>query len=172
MQAALKELNRSCLWHFTDKKNFESITEYGLLSWKELRNRGLVPVAPGGNDWSHEADQRFGVDGYVHLSFSKQHPMLYVAKKDGRITDPIWLKIDLSVLNDNGVRFTSDVANKAGIGLLENNAAKESIDLVALFNYLDFGVEGNRERKQAAEKSEILIPILITPNKILGFENG
>jgi len=172
MQAALKGLNRSVLWHFTDKKNLESISEFGLLSWKELCRRGLVPAAPGGNDWSHEADQRFGVDGYVHLSFSKQHPMLYVAKKDGRITDPIWLKIDLSVLDDNNVRYTNAVANKAGIGLLENKAAKESIDLAALFTYLDFGVEGNQERKQAAEKSEALIPTLISPNKILGFENG
>lgn len=172
MQAALEKIRVNCLWHFTDRKNYKSICEHGLLSWKELRRLRLVSVAPGGNDWSHDADAMSGVDDFVHLSFSKQHPMLHVAKREGRITDPVWLKIDLSVLENCNVRYTNDVSNKSGVGLLDNNAAKDSIDLTALFTFLDFKVDGNQERKKTAEKSEVLVPTMISPDKILGCENG
>jgi hypothetical protein len=172
MRAVLEGFKIDCLWHFTDKKNYGSICEHGLLSWKELNRRGLAPPAPGGNDWSHSADERFGVDDYVHLSFSRKHPMLYVAQKDGRITNPLWLKIDLSVLDGREVRFTNAVSNKSGVELLENDAAKKVVDFTGLFTYLDFSIEGNKERRSAAEKSEVLVLNMISPDKILGCVNG
>lgn len=113
-----------------------------------------------------------GVDGYVHLAFSQHHPMLYVAQQEGRITKPIWLKIDLAVLDDTNVRFTNAVSNKSGVLLLDNEQAKTLVDLTALYTFLDFKEDGNKDRKQAAEKSEVLIPKMISPDKILGFVNG
>jgi hypothetical protein len=55
-------------YHFTDARNLSSIRQYGILSMREIRQRGLI-VAPGGNNWSIEADQRSGMDAYVHLGF-------------------------------------------------------------------------------------------------------
>ncbi len=172
MQAALKKLGVKCLWHFTDEKNYKSISENGLLSWKEIKRREIEASAPGGNKWSHDADEMAGVDDYVHLAFSQQHPMLHVAQKEGRITKPIWLKIDLDVLNFAGVKFTNAVSNKSGVPLLDNEQAKDQVDLTGLFTFLDFRADGNQERKRAAEKSEILVPKMISPKNILGFVDG
>lgn len=172
MQAALKKLGVNCLWHFTDQQNYKSIAENGLLSWKEIKAREIKASAPGGNDWSHDADAMAGVDDYVHLAFSRQHPMLYIAQKEGRITTPIWLKIDLAVLENMNVKFTNAVSNKSGVILLDNEQAKTQIDLTALFTFLDFREDGNRERKQSAEKSEVLVPKMISPENILGFVDG
>ncbi|MGK9559474.1 hypothetical protein O6495_24930, partial [Salmonella enterica subsp. enterica] len=81
--------------------------------------------------------------------------------------DHVWLQIDLSVINA-GTRYTDDVANKADVQMLENDSAVEKIDFEALFKYLDFKVEGNQERKHAAAKSEILVPVMVGIDKIKG----
>lgn len=167
MRDALKKFNVGCLWHFTDKRNVESIKKHGLLSWRELQRIGLVPAVPGGNQWSHDADRFSGVDNYVHLSFNQDNPMLHIAKRDKRIVDHIWLQIDLSVIGA-GTKYTDDVANKADVQMLDNNSAVEKIDFEALFKYLDFKVEGNQERKRAAAKSEILVPVMVGIDKIKG----
>lgn len=167
MRDALKKYNVDSLWHFTDKRNVESIREYGLLSWAELQRKGLAPAVPGGNKWSHDADQRSGVDNYVHLSFNQQNPMLYIAKQDKRIIDHVWLQIDLSVIGA-GTRYTADVANKADVQLLDSKSAIATIDFEALFKFLDFRVAGNQERKNLAAKSEILIPTMVGIDKIKG----
>ena len=86
--AKLKEImarNGWVFYHFTDTRNLPSIRAHGLLSMRELRQRGIV-VTPGGNDWSLDADQRSGMDGYVHLCFFKGHPMEWLATQDGRIS--------------------------------------------------------------------------------------
>ena len=167
MRDALKKYNVGCLWHFTDKRNVDSIKQHGLLSWRELQRIGLAPTVPGGNKWSHDADEFSGVDNYVHLSFNQENPMLYIAKRDKRITDHVWLQIDLSVINE-GTRYTNDVANKADVQMLDNKSAVDTIDFEALFKFLDFRVEGNQGRKSAAAKSEILVPTMIGIDKIKG----
>lgn len=169
MKKKISDLGGS-IWHFTDKSNCESIKASGLLSWKNLVTKGMVPAKPGGNKWSHDADELVGVDRYVHLAFSKQHPMLHVAMKDGRIENPVWIRISLDVLDLPGVMFTNDVANKAGVGLFANEDAKSNVDVEAIYKFLDFKVEGNQERKCAAEKSQILVPDMIAVNYILGYE--
>lgn len=167
MQEALKKHNVTCLWHFTDERNLKSIREHGLLSLKELARRNIPPVAPGGNDWSHKADVRANVDDYVHLSFKKDHPMLHFAKNEERIANHVWLEINLSVIDAN-TRYTNDVANKANVVILENDTAKKSIDLDGLFTYLPFDVPGNKERKNSAAKSEVLVKTMIGIDKIKG----
>ncbi|MFJ4115896.1 DarT ssDNA thymidine ADP-ribosyltransferase family protein [Pseudomonas psychrophila] len=167
MRDALKKYNVGFLWHFTDKRNVESIKKHGLLSWRELQRIGLAPAVPGGNKWSHDADEFSGVDNYVHLSFNQENPMLYIAKRDKRIDDHVWLQIDSSVISA-GTRYTDDVANKADVQMLDNDSAVEKIDFEALFKYMDFKVEGNKERKHAAAKSEILVPVMVGIDKIKG----
>lgn len=172
MKESLSKLNAQCLWHFTDRANYASIAAEGLLSWRELSRRGVTPPLPGGNDWSHDADKHIGVDDYVHLAFSKQHPMLFIAKREERIKDAIWLRISLSVLDIPGIRYTQVVSNQSGAELLDSDQAKRTIDLAAIFTFIDFKIEGNQERKHAAEKGEILVPVAVPPHYIIGYENG
>jgi len=161
------------IWHFTDKSNLELIVKNkGLLSLGELERRGINIPIPGGNDWSHDADRMKGVQEYVHLAFVDDHPMLYRAKQEGRIPDPIWLKIDSSVLLEANVRYASEVSNKSGAPILQPEEAKEEIDFEVLFTRTDWRDPEIQARRQAAIKSEILIPGFVPIEKILGYKNG
>jgi len=173
MKTQLERYGVGALWHFTDKSNLALIDQHrGLLSWGELQRRGVVVPSPGGNDWSHDADTLNGVDDYVHLAFLSDHPMLFIATQDGRIKEPVWLKIDLSVLLDQGVRYSNDVSNKAGVRLLTSEEAKEQIDFEVLFTHTDWKDPEIKARRRIALKSEILVPRLIPIDKIIDCKYG
>jgi hypothetical protein len=168
MKTIILNYNIRWIWHFTDKSNLDSIKRHGgLFPLRELEKRGIVIPVPGGNEWSHDADKAKGLDAYVHLTFCASHPMLFRAKEDGRITDPIWLRIDKSIILDPDVRFTSDVSNKAGVSVLDHDEAKQKIDFEVLYTHMDWNVPEIQSRRQAAEKAEILVPNIVPLDNIL-----
>lgn len=163
----LEKHSITCLYHFTDIRNLQSIRDSGgLFPWARIKNQ--VP-APGGNDWSHDADEKKGHDSYVHLCFLPAHPMEFVAKKDGRIIESRFLQIDTSVIFKDGVLFYPDVANKAGVEPLNFEEAIKILDFeiidLAKRSWLD---EVQFKRKQNACKYEILIPDDIPSSLIKG----
>ena len=85
------------LYHFTDKSNLPSIRKYGLLSWKRLV-AGRVPHVPASNGPSRSLDLRKDLEDYVRLAISDYHPLAYLAQKQGRVDELVWLLIDESVL--------------------------------------------------------------------------
>ena len=103
------------LYHFTDRDNLRSIVENGgLFSW-DYCVRHQIPIAkPGGSMTSRDLDCRVGCQNYVRISFTRNHPMMYVAQKDGRITNPIILEISLEVVDLPGTRFSDRNAAKNG----------------------------------------------------------
>ncbi len=83
------------LYHFTDRDNLESIIRNGgLYSWADCENKSIDIKKPGGSDMSRQLDVRDGLQNYVRVSFVTQHPMMYVAMNDGRISNPVILEID------------------------------------------------------------------------------
>jgi len=161
------------VWHFTDRANLESIQQHGLLSLAESGRRNITIPAPGGNEWSHNADRRKGLDEYVHLAFIRDHPMLYAAQnEESRILNPVWLKIELSVLSREDVLFTPDVANKRSIHTLTTQQATAQIDFDALFAYLDWTDPEVQRRRQAAKKSVRLMPNCIPWEKVVECHDG
>jgi hypothetical protein len=94
----------------------------------ELRQRGINVPAPGGNQWSQDADGMSGVDSYVHLCFRSNHPMEFLARQAGQIQDTIFLQINPAVIHYDGSKFTSEVANKSGAVLHSMEEAKALID--------------------------------------------
>ena len=60
----------------------------------------------GSSKLSRKLDQNKGLGDFVRLSFTPNHPMLYVALKEARLVDPIVLEIDLSVILIPGTRFS------------------------------------------------------------------
>ncbi len=173
MNTIIKKYKFDSVWHFTDKSNLDLIKKHkGLLSFGELETRGIeIPIA-GGNDWSHDADKLKDVHDYVHLAFVDDHPMLFRAKQEGRIPNPIWLKIKSSIILQDDVKFCSDVSNKSGVAILSSQQAKNQIDFDVLFTYLDWKDSEIQARRQAALKSEILVPKFVPIDNILGFKNG
>ncbi len=173
MRNILARYKFDSIWHFTDKSNLEPIKEHqGLLSLGEAERRGVEIPAPGGNNWSHDADRWKGLHEYVHLTFVDDHPMLFRAKQEGRITEAIWLRIKSSIILEEGVRFCSDVSNKSGVDILDSNEAEQQIDFEVLFTYMDWRDSNIQARRQSALKSEILVPNFIPIDQILGFKSG
>ncbi len=173
MEAVLKHYHIGAVWHCTDRSNLESIKKQGgILSFAELQRRGITVATPGGNKWSHDADIINGVHEYVHLAFIQDHPMLYRAIDQSRIPNPVWLRIDTSVLLQAGVRYTNAVSNKAGVVLLTHDIARDVIDFEALFTFMDWRDPEIKKRCMAARKSEILVPNIVPYNMILEIKNG
>ena len=81
------------LYHFTDRENLESIIEKGgLYSWADCEAKGIRVAKPGGGELSKSLDRRANLQHYVRLSFTTEHPMMYAAMNDGRITNPVVLE--------------------------------------------------------------------------------
>jgi hypothetical protein len=86
------------LYHFTDRSNIESIKRVGgLISWEEANRRGLTIPRPGGDTLSRQLDSRKNLGNYVRLCFHPDHPMKFVARTQGRMPNPVILKIKLPV---------------------------------------------------------------------------
>ncbi|MBV5310657.1 DarT ssDNA thymidine ADP-ribosyltransferase family protein [Chromatium okenii] len=156
------------LYHFTDVANLDSIRLYGgIYSLKQLEQRQIVSLRPGGNQWSHDADRRRGLHQYVHLSFMDTHPMCYAAEKERRIGPTATLRIHPNVLMSQGTMFTSDVANKSGIVMLSLVEAVEKIDFEVIYNRTDWSDPVIQDRRRQARKAEALIPEFI-PLQMIG----
>ena len=95
-EQVLKENRITKLYHFTDRENLESIIKHGgLYSWADCEEKGIKIPKPGGGDLSRSLDMRDGLQHYVRLAYVEDHPMKFEAMKDGRISNPVVLEIDL-----------------------------------------------------------------------------
>ena len=87
------------LYHFTDRANLDSIIEAGgLYSWADCKARHITIPKPGSSDSSRSLDMRDGLQHFVRLSLCREHPMKYVAMKEGRIDNPVLLEISPEVI--------------------------------------------------------------------------
>jgi hypothetical protein len=146
-------------YHFCDRRNLPLIQELGgLYSLEKLEEMGVDVPAPGGNDWSRDADRRKGLHRYVHLCFRNNHPMEYQARQEGRIVDSIFLQIHPDVLKAEGIQYTADVSNKRGVQLHPLEDALEVIDFEVLYTRTDWKNREVKQRLDQAEKCEILVP--------------
>lgn len=167
-----KSLQHRHLYHFTDRRNLPKIREHGILSMREIRRRSIEVVAPGGNNWSHEADVYAGVDAYVHLCFFSEHPMEWRAKKEKRIEETLFLRIDPAILHQPGVLITTEVSNKSGAMGLAVPDALDALDLEVIYRRTDWRDTAVRERLNRAKLYEILIPNEVAPTMILNLADG
>lgn len=144
----------------------------GLYPMSTLKEMGKKIPAPGGNQWSWEADQIRQMDRYVHLCFRASHPMEFVARMEGRITDTIFLQVHPEVLHWEGVQYTPDVANKSGVPVHSLEEARALIDFEILYTRTDWKDPAIKARLDQAEKCEFLIPACIPLRLIRNFPNG
>ena len=103
------------LYHFTDRENIESIIKNGgLYSWADCEQKGISISKPGGSMCSRDLDRRDNLQNFVRVSFVREHPMMYVAMNEGRISNPVLLEIDPEVIYWQNSLYADRNATKNG----------------------------------------------------------
>lgn len=104
----LQDNEVQCLYHFTDYLNLKSIRRLGgLYSWWSMKQKGLTIPCPGGGELSRSLDSQRNLEDYVRLSFTRNHPMMYAAKSEGRIETPCILKIKIDAAALRGTKYSN-----------------------------------------------------------------
>lgn len=95
----------NCFYHFTARRNLESIRRLGgLYSWFNMEANGNKIPCSGGDDLSHQLDKRYGLEDFVRLSFCNDHPMAYRLQQNG--VTLVLLKIDVEVATWKETQFS------------------------------------------------------------------
>lgn len=165
----LDEQKVTKLYHFTDRDNLESIIKNGgLYSWADCEDKGIKIVKPGGGDLSRSLDRKDGLQHYVRVSFTRQHPMMYVAMNDGRISNPVILEIDPKVIYWSGTKYADRNATRNGAKIGDTLEAFKSIHFktVKARNHFDFDVD-----EQPFYQAEILVSHFIPLEYITNINN-
>ena len=114
-KAILDQQGIKKLYHFTDRDNLESIIKNGgLYSWGDCEDKGIKIAKPGGGLLSRDLDRKDSLQHYVRVSFTTQHPMMYVAMQDGRLSNPVILEIDPEVIYWNDSKYANVNATRSG----------------------------------------------------------
>lgn len=86
-------------YHYTDSRNINSIIQnQGLFSLRELDKKGI---------YYYQGSETREKPEYIRLSYTRNHPLLWVSKKNGRIEREKILDIDLEVSSLKHTTFTN-----------------------------------------------------------------
>jgi hypothetical protein len=170
-QKVLQENGITGFYHFTDQSNLKSIKENGgLFSWFYCNLNNIVIPMPGGSLGSRQNDSTNGKKDFVRVAFNKEHPMLFIAKKDGRISNAIWLNIDIEVAYFENTEF-SDV-NAAAFSSYKPEIGTEVSKLKNVrFNILSKGYFDINEEEKKYYQAEVLVKTWIPLEYITNINN-
>lgn len=161
--------NIKCLYHFTDRENLASIiSNGGLYSWADCEEKGIDIPKPGGSVSSRQLDSRDNLQNYVRVSFVTQHPMMYVAMNEGRISNPVILKIDPEVIWLEGTKYSDRNATKNGAQVGGELSDFERIHFNAVKANKHFDLE---EDEQQFFQAEVLVKNFIPLEYITNISN-
>jgi len=125
----LKNNKIKYLYHFTDKSNLDSILKHGgLFSRKHCNENNIDVRKPGGDSLSYELDKRASLDDFVRLSFTPNHPMMYFAKNEGRIDNPVILKLNIELIYWKDSKYSDSNATSKNSRIGENFDSLSIID--------------------------------------------
>lgn len=137
-----KSINK--LYHFTDRSNIQSIINNGgLCSWHYCEQNRIEIPNPGGDFLSRQLDQRQSLENFVRVSFTRNHPMMYVAKNAGRLNDPVILEINSEVIYWLKTKYSNKNAtrNDAHVGGTIEDFKLIKFDVVKQKNHFDLNDE-------------------------------
>lgn len=168
IEQLLNEKGITKLYHFTDKRNIESIIRNGgLYSWGDCVDHNIKVQVPGGSEESHSLDYHKKQQYYVRLSFVKNHPMKFIAMSDERQLQPVILEISPEVLFWKHTKFTDQNAVKTGANISgdPNDFSKLiHFDAIKAANVYDLS-----EEDRSYFQAEILVHHCIPSCYILNF---
>jgi hypothetical protein len=148
----LSENSINALYHFTDQANISSIKRQGgLFSWHFCFFNKIDIPTPGGDDLSRKLDKNQGCENYVRVSFTKNHPMMHTALKQGRISSPVILEIDPQIIFWKNSKYANKNAtrNDVSIGSTLDDFKEIRFDIVKRNTH--FGLSDNEKPFYQAE---------------------
>ncbi|MDF9829489.1 DarT ssDNA thymidine ADP-ribosyltransferase family protein [Parabacteroides sp. PF5-6] len=157
------------LYHFTDRDNLESIIQNGgLYSWADCEEKGIHIQKPGGSQSSRSLDFRDNLQHFVRVSFVTQHPMMYVAMNDGRISNPVILEIDPEVAYWSNTLYADRNATKNGakVGGEIDDFNRIHFDALKMNKHFDLP-----EEEQMFYQAEVLVKNFIPLQYIINIAN-
>ena len=168
----LEDNNITKLYHFTDIDNLAAIiSNGGLYSWKDCEEKGIKIPKPGGGgpgSVSWELDERSGLEHFVRVSFTPNHPMMYVAMNEDRISNPIILEIDPEIVYAENNRFSDRNATRNGakIGSSLEDFKRIHFKSIKAHRYFDLDAD-----EQPFFQAEILVKNFIPLKYITNIAN-
>lgn len=160
------------LYHFTDRDNLDAIIKNGgLYSWKDCEEKGITIPKPGGGgrgSLSWGLDVRKGLERYVRVSFTSNHPMMYVAMNEDRISNPVILEIDPEVVSGSETKYADRNAtrNDVQVGSSLDDFKKIHFETVKSRNNFDL-----MQDEQPFFQAEILVKNCIPLQYITNIAN-
>ena len=156
-KAILDQQGIKKLYHFTDRDNLESIIKNGgLYSWMDCERKGIKIAKPGGGSMSRQLDSGRNLEDYVRVSFTTQHPMMYVAMREGRISNPVLLEIDPEIIYWKGTCYSNMNATihriKPNIGDSLSDFKQIHFQSVKVYKHFDLP-----EEEQPYFQAEVLV---------------
>lgn len=160
-----------CFYHFTARENLSSIRQLGgLFSWYSMEQRGKVIPCPGGGGLSRQLDQSRGLEDYVRLSFTKNHPMMYVAWNEGRIANPVVLKINIDVAALKGTKYSNKNATirREPVNIGDSISDLKQIHFQTVRQINHFNLEDD---EKSFYQAEVLVRSFIPIDFIMNLDN-
>lgn len=168
-KAILDQYGITKLYHFTDRSNLESIiTEGGLYSWMDCDKKGIKITKPGGEALSRALDCRHNLQEYVRVSFTTQHPMMYVAMQEGRISNPVILEIDPEVIYWKSSKYSDSNATRNDVYVGEGLDAFKRIHFKSVKARTHFDLT---DEEKPYFQAEILVKNFIPLESIKNIKN-
>ena len=158
----------NCLYHITDKANYESIKKKGcILSRKQLNSESISFVSSR-DGLSKHLDDKLNLNSYIHLCFNPYLPifwkLLYEQKRE-----LIVFKSNPAIATLNTVLFSNkDSLDKTSINATYDQGGLDNLDFPAIFSTRHYG-EPTELFKQ--RQAELLIPDVIPQDFIINFDN-
>ena len=160
-----------CFYHFTARENLSSIRQLGgLFSWYSMEQRGKVIPCPGGGGLSRQLDQSRGLEDYVRLSFTKNHPMMYVARNEGRIANPVVLKVNIDVAALKGTKYSNKNATirREPVNIGDSISDLKQIHFQTVRQINHFNLEDD---EKSFYQAEVLVRSFIPIDFIMNIDN-
>jgi len=161
-----KKINK--LYHFTDKKNIESIKTNGILSAQELLNRGIISKYSSSIE-SREIDKQMGLSDYVRLSFVKRHPMMFTSMTAYEL-NPVVIEINPLIALMPDVFFSDRNTLRRGANIGPNSCDLAKIDFDVVNSNIAYYNMNNIESK-IKYQAEVLIKKRIGPEFIMNLHD-
>ena len=153
------------LYHFTDRANLQSIIQHGgLYSWEDCAIKGIVIPRSGSNELSRSLDKQHGLQDYVRLSFTRNHPMMHAVMKEQRIPDPVILEIDVTVADKPTTLFADRNATKDGANI---GGGKVNFDKIHISTVIQSSHYNLSESEKEFYQAEVLVKNFIPLDLIL-----